>query len=85
MGWSVDLLVDPLTYVLDTGVKIAVSASGAVVERERLLVPLEELREGSVDYYAALRSAYYQDRAIELNRGAPPSSSERDALFDAAE
>ena len=85
VGWSVDLLVDPLTYVLDTGAKIAVSASGAVVERERLLVPLEELREGSVDYYAALRSAYYQDRAIELNRGAPPSSSERDALFDAAE
>ncbi len=85
VGWSVDLFFDPLTYVLDTGAKIAVSASSAMVERERLLVPLEELRDTAVDYYAALRSAYYQDRAIELNRGAPPSTSERDALFDAAE
>ena len=85
VGWSVDLLFDPLIYILDAGGKIAVSAGAAVVERERLLIPLEELREGSVDFYAALRSAYYQDRAIELNRGAAPSSSELDALFDAAE
>ena len=85
MGWSVDLFFDPLTYVLDTGAKIAVTASGAVVERERLLVPLAELRGTAVDYYAALRSAYYQDRAIELNCGVRASSSEADALFDAAE
>ena len=85
VGWSVDVFFDPLTYILDTGAKIAVSASGVVVERERLLVPLEELRDSAVDYYAALRSAYCQDRAIELNRGARPSSSETDALFDAAE
>ena len=85
VGRSVDLFFDPLTYVLDPGAKIAVLASAAAVERERLLGPLEELRSTAVDYYAALRSAYYQDRAIELNRGAAPSSLGRDALFDAAE
>ena len=85
VGWSVDLFFDPLTYVLDIGAKVAVVASAAMIKRERLLVPLEELRSGAVDYYAALRSAYYQDRAIELNRGAPPPSADRDALFDAAE
>ena len=85
VGWTVDLFFDPLTYVLGTGAKIAVVASAALVKREQLLIPLEELRGTAVDYYAALRSAYYQDRAIELNRGAPPPSSDRDALFDAAE
>lgn len=32
---------------------------------------LEELEESSVDYYAALRSAYRQNRAKEIRNGAP--------------
>ena len=55
------------------------------MQREELLAPLDGLRDSSVDYYAALRSLYYQDRAVTLGRGAIPDGSALDAEFDAFE
>ena len=56
-----------------------------MVERETLIEPLDDLRASSVDYYAALRSAYYQDRAVELRKGAPADTSELDTMFESME
>ncbi|MBM3511255.1 MAG: VacJ family lipoprotein [Alphaproteobacteria bacterium] len=85
-GRGVDVFFDPLTYVLSTGQSFAVAGTKGLIKREELLVPLEELRAGSVDYYAALRAAYYQNRAVELGLSTPGTASKAvDKLFDEAE
>jgi phospholipid-binding lipoprotein MlaA len=89
-GRVVDVALDPLTWLLTPGQSLAVTGTQAVVRREELLEPLDELRESSVDWYAALRSAYYQRRAVELGKlaGAPPvgaASPASDDLFDELE
>jgi len=43
------------------------------------------LRATSIDYYAALRSAYYQDRRVVLRKGSLADAPDLDAMFDAAE
>ena len=85
VGTVVDTFMDPLTYLLDTYPRIAVSATEAIVRRESLIEPLDELRAGSVDYYAALRAAYFQDRAVALSKGQAPAQSAADDAFDAFE
>jgi phospholipid-binding lipoprotein MlaA len=42
----------------------------------------DELRKSSIDYYAALRSAYRQYRAKEIRNGAPPPASEMPSFDD---
>lgn len=85
-GRGVDIFFDPLTYILTTGQSLAVGGTKGLVKREELLMPLEELRASAVDYYAALRSAYYQNRAVELGLANAGSSSRAvDKLFDEAE
>ena len=70
VGLAVDVFLHPFTYVLGTPVNLSILGGRTVVRRAELLDPLDDLRESSVDYYAALRSAYEQDRAVELRRGA---------------
>ena len=82
VGVGVDGFFQPLHYILDTGTNIAITAVDGVTTREELIPVLEDLRRTSVDYYAAMRAAYYQDRAVELGGGVPPASSEIDTLFD---
>ena len=85
VGIGVDVFLDPLTYLLDLEGRMAVLGTKAVVRREELLQPLAELRAGALDYYAALRSAYYQDRAVELRKGQPADTSRIDTLFESME
>ena len=85
VGKVVDTFLDPLTYVLEPGPSFARGAAEAVVGREQLLAPLEDLRATSIDYYAALRSAYYQDRRVVLRKGSLADAPDLDAMFDAAE
>ena len=70
VGKVVDIFFQPLTYLLTSGQNLAVAASRAVVKREELLEPLDQLRENSVDYYTGLKAAYWQARQVELNKGA---------------
>jgi len=84
-GKGIDLLLDPLAYIFDTGVNLALGAAEGVVRREAVLGPLADLRRTSVDYYAAVRAAYYQNRAATLGGGAAPQSSQIDQLFDSAQ
>ncbi|MDP6602839.1 MAG: MlaA family lipoprotein [Rhodospirillales bacterium] len=82
IGTGVDIFFHPFTYLFDTPTNLAITGGKALVRRESLIEPLDDLRATAIDYYAALRSAYFQDRAVELNKGAPPASPEVDRMFE---
>ncbi len=85
VGQFVDAFFDPLTYYLDPSERLILGIGKALVRREEILKQLDELRKTSIDYYAAIRSLYYQDRAKFLRRGKPPETRELDRLFESAE
>lgn len=70
-GSGVDLATNPLTWVTGDELFDAVTVTRIVVQgldtREGLIEPLDALRQGSLDPYAALRSAYRQRRAREIS------------------
>ena len=69
VGTAVDLALDPLAYVGAAAATYAdIAASGAkfVDARARHLADLDELERNSLDFYAALRSAYGQHREAEI-------------------
>ncbi len=84
-GTLVDIFLHPRTYLLGTYPNIGLTGGNALVRRENLIVPLDDLRENSLDYYAALRSAYFQDRAADLSGGKAPANKNLDEMFDQAE
>lgn len=68
IGTGVDSFFSPLTYVAGTTEGLAVRAGNAISTRESLIEPLDDLRANSVDFYAAVRSVWAQDRARDLKR-----------------
>lgn len=69
-GRVVDFFTDPWQYfgqgdLVDAG-RVARFAVQAVDTREALIEPLDALRASSIDYYAALRSAYNQQRIRDI-------------------
>lgn len=70
-GLAVDTLADPLRlYLYNTDQEewyYARVAASSVDKREALIEALDDLRRNSFDYYAAMRSAYYQRRAALVN------------------
>jgi phospholipid-binding lipoprotein MlaA len=75
-GRVVDMLFDPLTYIGIFGGVDNIGLGAAVLEgvdtRARNLKTLDEVRKGSLDYYATLRSLYRQRRIDEINNGRVP-------------
>ena len=75
-GRVVDMLFDPLTYVGVFGGVGNFGLGAAVVDgvdtRARNLKTLDEIRKGSLDYYATIRSLYRQRRNDEINNGEAP-------------
>lgn len=65
-GLLVDGLFRPTTYLFGPGAEIVYQGSEGFVVREANFEALQALEESSVDYYAALRNAYYQDRTAEI-------------------
>lgn len=86
VGRVVDIFLDPLTYVenstaFDVGTRIA----GTVDQRARNLERVRQLKADSVDFYARVRSLYYQRRqaAIEnrdADTGPGPSLTQESRL-----
>ena len=77
-GRVVDMFFDPLTYVTyGTNVQYVSTISTAqsvldlVDDRARNLKTLDEVRKGSLDYYATIRSLYRQHRETDINNGRP--------------
>jgi len=86
-GVVVDRAFEPLTYVFGFGllgptIQILIGAGNGVATREMYGDSLDALEESSVDFYAALRSVYVQNREAEIwahrNRpdGSPPEDLE---------
>lgn len=65
-GDLVDRAFDPLTYLLGMGDLIFLGGSSGFVTREANAKAIEALRGSSVDYYAAMRSAYTQNRESRI-------------------
>ena len=72
------LFFGPLTYVTyGTNVRYVSTISTAqsvldlVDDRARNLKTLDEVRKGSLDYYATIRSLYRQHRETEIDNGRP--------------
>jgi phospholipid-binding lipoprotein MlaA len=88
-GKVVDNFIDPFNYLLKADVKTARQVGATLVGRESLIAGLDNLRNNSVDYYAALRAAIYQNRVLKLNKGraglASATSKQADEMFDNAE
>ena len=71
-GGIVDLFFQPLTYLVGPveSIVIGVSrgASGGFTTLDAMDAALKALEESSVDFYAALRSAYLQNRAAHIRK-----------------
>jgi phospholipid-binding lipoprotein MlaA len=85
VGRLVDAFMDPIFYLLDPSDRTLFGLGKALVRREALLEQLDELRKTSVDYYAAIRSLYFQDRARILRRGKAPEGVKFEAALKAGE
>ncbi len=69
VGQIGDAFFHPRTYLLDFYTNLAITGGNLLVVREELLEPLDDLKETSLDYYAAVRSAWYQSRTVQLEGG----------------
>lgn len=69
-GRAVDFFTDPWGYLGqgDTVEALRIARIGVqtIDTREALIEPLDALRASSIDYYAAVRSAYVQQRARDI-------------------
>lgn len=71
-GLAVDMVLDPMNWYFynvspeNEGWRYARAAADGLVKREELLDALDDLRRNSFDYYAAMRSAYVQRRAAQV-------------------
>ncbi|MGY9055932.1 MAG: MlaA family lipoprotein [Alphaproteobacteria bacterium] len=83
-GTLVDFVIDPVglaSYgLLDSKARTIFGASRsgatAIVQREKLIEPLDALSD-SLDYYATIRAAYRQRRAIDIRDGNPVAEGEK--------
>ena len=66
VGRGVDTLLHPRTWILPTEANLALTGGQVLVIREQLLEPLDQLKLGALDYYTALKSAYWQNRQRTL-------------------
>jgi len=66
IGDIVDRAFDPLTYLLGFGDLVFIGGSSGFVTREANAKAIEALRGSSVDYYAAMRSAFTQNRESHI-------------------
>jgi phospholipid-binding lipoprotein MlaA len=65
-GNIVDVFFQPLTYLMGPMQSMVVGASSGLATLDATDAALKALEESSVDYYAALRSAYLQSRAAHI-------------------
>lgn len=91
-GRIVDFGLNPMTYAfLESPLVSSLSTRGLSIvdQRYRLLGPLDDVKENSLDYYAAVRSLYRQRRQAEIRNlgdgGAakPKQAAQADLIQDA--
>jgi phospholipid-binding lipoprotein MlaA len=86
IGSGIDILMDPFLLVVRHAsyrgtANIIKTVLGGVDTRARNLDVLDEVQHESVDFYAAMRSLYRQNREAELRNGGPPRALGDDDLY----
>lgn len=85
-GFLGEAVGDPLDLYMRienlTVLNIGLTAGDFLVQREAVLDQFDVLVEESQDSYAAIRSAYRQNREFEVYNGDPPVSEEFDPFAD---
>ncbi|MGH8230577.1 MAG: MlaA family lipoprotein [Steroidobacteraceae bacterium] len=86
IGSGVDIFLDPFLYLARrTKYRTAIDFTRLLIngidERARNLDVLDELQRESVDFYAAMRSLYRQNRMAELHNGVAPPPQKIDDLY----
>ncbi|MDX2094920.1 MAG: VacJ family lipoprotein [Alphaproteobacteria bacterium] len=74
-GMVADIFTSPVTYVSnDIWLTLGIAAGQALVERERLLDPIDDIYATSLDPYASFKSIYeqYRDAAIKNQHSDQP-------------
>lgn len=66
VGRVADWFLDPFTYYLDTNDRIWLAVGQGLVERERLLDPIDDIYDTSLDPYVTFRSVYEQHRDAQI-------------------
>ena len=86
IGLAVDILIDPIFWILRSENLNYVNYIRTGVEGvdiyARNLDQIEELKRSSLDYYAALRSTYRQNRRSEILNGAEEDPDFPEYLFE---
>jgi phospholipid-binding lipoprotein MlaA len=72
VGLVADVFLDPFNWLLPIEVSVGRGVLSGIDLREQNIEGLDELRRGSLDYYARLRSVWQQRRDAELGRGGEP-------------
>lgn len=74
VGQVGDVYTNPFWYYLDTSDAIIVGGVRSLVVRERLLDPIDDINETSLDPYVTFRSIYLQRRAAQISNRTSNSS-----------
>ena len=69
VGFGVDGVIDPRSYLLALTPRAALAAGEGVVRREEVIDPVEFLVKHALDHYDAVRAWNYQERQRELTGG----------------
>lgn len=83
-----DYLINPLNQCcIDTDERYAIFGTGVVSDREANIEAIDDLKQNSLDLYAAVRSIYTQSRAAEIANGRAPSGGQQryDEIFQMEE
>lgn len=87
VGRAVDYIMDPLNLILilngDSYWTLAREVPEGIDDRSRYIEELDDFKRGSLDYYASVRSAYFQNREgwTHGTSGNPSSTTSYDSLY----
>jgi phospholipid-binding lipoprotein MlaA len=87
IGQAADVCMDPFRYIArkqnsPTLVTTSRDVASGIDERSRNLDSLDEMQRQSIDFYAAMRSFFRQDRATVLRHDQAPSAPSADFYED---
>jgi phospholipid-binding lipoprotein MlaA len=80
-GTVFDSIVSPQVYLLGGAQQVVLGTGAGVNARSQRGDQLDALRASSVDFYAALRAAYYLSRESELGGAAPAGTDSASATL----
>ncbi len=86
VGLVADFFLDPVSYIGNDATRARMSISRLLARgidvRSRNIDTIDEIERSSIDFYAAVRSLYRQDRAAEISNGAAEAFPSPDTSFD---